>query len=85
MGEPTAEFSVSDYNGLFESKSPEENHNSWMKNRLENGWVYGEVKDIEKKIHPCLVPYEQLPKHQKVKDYIAQELVSLYNRIIIKT
>jgi hypothetical protein len=33
-----------------------------------DGWVYGEVKDPEKKEHPCLVEYEELPKDQQAKD-----------------
>lgn len=27
-------------------------------------------KDPEKKVHPCMVPYDQLPKEQQVKDAI---------------
>lgn len=49
---------------------PEDSHNSWMKEKVESGWVYGEVKDEEKKTHPCIVPYEQLPLKQRLKDHI---------------
>jgi hypothetical protein len=30
--------------------------------------VYGEVKNIEKKVSPYIVPYEMLPKEIKDKD-----------------
>lgn len=43
-------------------------HVSWANQKVKDGWVYGEVKDPEKKTHPCLVPWEQLPAEQKVKD-----------------
>ena len=43
-------------------------HESWLKLKYEEGWKYGEVKDPEKKEHPCCVPYEDLPVEQKVKD-----------------
>lgn len=43
-------------------------HNAWMKDKIEDGWVYGEVKDANKKTHPCLVPFEQLPNFQQKKD-----------------
>jgi hypothetical protein len=43
-------------------------HNSWMKEKEADGWVYGEVKDPEKKTHPCMVPFEKLPKEQQAKD-----------------
>jgi hypothetical protein len=43
-------------------------HENWLKEKAADGWVYGEVKDPEKKEHPCCVPYEDLPAEQKVKD-----------------
>jgi hypothetical protein len=39
-----------------------------MKEKLDAGWVYGEVKDAEKKTHPCLVPFSELPPFQQQKD-----------------
>lgn len=42
-------------------------HNSWMKEKTDDGWVYGEVKDAEAKTHPCIVPFEELPKFQQQK------------------
>lgn len=43
-------------------------HNAWMKDKVDAGWVYGEVKDAELKTHPCIVPFEQLPEFQQKKD-----------------
>lgn len=43
-------------------------HNAWMKDKVDAGWVYGEVKDAEAKIHPCIVPFDQLPEFQRKKD-----------------
>lgn len=45
-------------------------HNSWMKEKIDAGWVYGEVKDAEAKTHPCIVPFEQLPLFQQKKDIL---------------
>lgn len=45
-------------------------HESWLKEKTDDGWVYGEVKDVEKKTHPCCVPYDELPVEQKAKDFI---------------
>ena len=49
---------------------PEDSHNNWLKDKEADGWAYGEVKDPEKKTHPCMVPYDQLPKDQQVKDLL---------------
>ena len=43
-------------------------HNAWMEDKIKDGWVYGETKDAEKKTHPCIVPFEQLPLFQQKKD-----------------
>ena len=60
---------------LMTNLSPEESHDIWMRNKLESGWQYGKEKDREKKTHPCLVAYEDLPRAQRAKDYIFVSLV----------
>jgi len=54
---------------------PQASHESWMKQKLEDGWKYGEVKDPELKTHPCLVPFDELPESQQAKDYIFRAVV----------
>jgi hypothetical protein len=60
---------------------PSAQHESWKKAKEEAGWVYGEVKDPEKKIHPCMVPYDQLPKDQRLKDALFQAAVDSLNPV----
>ena len=54
---------------------PSHSHDSWMKEKIEAGWVYGTEKDEEKKTHPCIVPYAELPPQQQAKDYIFRAVV----------
>jgi len=49
-------------------KSPEQSHFEWMEHKLKAGWKYGPAKRPEALEHPCLVPWEQLPAEQQVKD-----------------
>lgn len=49
---------------------PPDSHESWLAEKRAAGWNYGPDKDPERKLHPCFVPYEQLPPEQKAKDYI---------------
>ena len=50
--------------------SPEELHGSWMQSYLAMGWVYGERYDREKRVHPDLVPYDQLGQLEQDKDAV---------------
>ena len=50
--------------------TPEENHENWLLKKKAQGWVYGPVLDREKKVHPDLVPYAELPTVEKRKDVI---------------
>ena len=47
---------------------PEHSHQNWLRDKKIDGWVYGPVKDPEKKEHPCMVPYGDLPEEQRAKD-----------------
>lgn len=57
---------------------PSANHDSWMKQKEADGWKYGEVKDADKKEHPCFVPFAKLPVEQRVKDVLFKEIVSSF-------
>ena len=43
-------------------------HEVWAAGRLADGWKYGPVRDDDKKEHPCLIPYEDLPEEEKDYD-----------------
>lgn len=48
----------------------EDSHKAWMAVKESEGWVYGEHKDPVKKTHPCMLPYRELPREQRIKDYL---------------
>lgn len=56
--------------------TPKESHENWLKQKREEGWVYGPVKDPALKQHPCFLPYEDLPAEQRAKDYIFRAVVN---------
>lgn len=56
--------------GALRGNSPVDSHALWMEVKIADGWTYGERKDPGAKKHPCLVPYEELPAEQKMKDEI---------------
>ena len=60
-------------------ETPGDLHESWCRDKLAAGWVYGEVKDPQAKTHPCLTPYGQLPEEQKVKDAVFVAIVGAFS------
>lgn len=54
---------------------PDASHVEWMRHKEADGWKYGAVKNESAKEHPCMVPYEQLPVEQRVKDYVFRAIV----------
>lgn len=43
-------------------------HDVWAVGRLDEGWIHGAERDDDKKTHPCLVPYADLPDSEKEYD-----------------
>jgi hypothetical protein len=43
-------------------------HKLWAERMRAEGWTYGEVKDPERRTHPALVPFGELPVGQQAKD-----------------
>jgi len=43
-------------------------HEVWAQQRIADGWRYGMERNDERKEHPCLVPYDELPDSEKQYD-----------------
>ena len=43
-------------------------HEVWAESRISQGWRYGEERNDALKLHPCLIPYEDLPEVEKAYD-----------------
>lgn len=64
--------------------TPADSHNEWMKHKLSEGWVYGELKDPEQKTHPCMVAYEDLPAEQRAKDALFLGIVRALESLLYR-
>ena len=60
--------------------SAEENHENWMEMKFSQGWKYEKIKDFEKKTHPDLIPFKDLPKIEQKKDIMD----NLMNKLAVK-
>lgn len=75
LDEETKESARDGVRRALEGLTPEEMHGNWSRFKREHGWVYGDVKDPDEKTHPCLVPYDELPDEQRVKDDLFSNIV----------
>jgi hypothetical protein len=57
---------------------PSAQHEAWLKDKLSDGWKHGPIKDAALKEHPCIVPYDELPVEQRVKDFIFKAVVRAF-------
>lgn len=55
--------------------SPSQSHDNWLVQKEAEGWIYGETKDADAKVHPCMVPFDQLPVEQQAKDVLFKNIV----------
>lgn len=55
---------------LHPNSNPADSHANWLKQKVDEGWKFGPVKDPDKKEHPCIMPYECLPLQQQYKDHL---------------
>lgn len=62
------------------NSSPDAQHNSWMEEKIAQGWIFGDIKDSEKKTHPCIVPFDQLPLFQQQKYMLFSSIVNVLKR-----
>jgi RyR domain len=43
-------------------------HEIWARERMKAGWSWGPARNDERKQHPSLIPYENLPESEKTYD-----------------
>lgn len=55
---------------LLAGETSDQMHKIWRDSKIERGWVWGPVMDLDKKTHPDLVPYDELPIERKHKDLL---------------
>jgi hypothetical protein len=43
-------------------------HETWVRMRLDEGWTFGPKRDDDRREHPSLIPYAELPDIEKEID-----------------
>lgn len=61
-----------------------DSHDAWVKEKESDGWIYGDVKDPVKKLHPCMLSYHQLPEFQRIKDLLFTSITRALAKHLVK-
>lgn len=60
-------------------------HEVWSEGRMKDGWEYGAERNDTQRLHPCLVPYEDLSETEKEYDRrTSQETLKLIMKLGFK-
>lgn len=70
------ESMLSGVRGVLSGNAPIESHENWLRQKRADGWIYGPIKDVNRKQHPCMVPYDELPPEQQMKDHLFTAMVT---------
>lgn len=75
LDEDLRQSSMAGVLAALEGADAEGLHRAWCAERAAQGWSYGQVKDPVAKTHPCLTPYNCLPRAQRRKDELFRAIV----------
>lgn len=65
--------------------TPKSAHETWVKDRLDAGWTFGDTRDDDNKVHNLLVDYDQLAEADRVKDELILGVVNSLRPVIAVT
>lgn len=63
----TSNVDLSDKQHLIEAMARNA-HEIWAELRMRDGWTYGPARDDVRKLHPCLVRFEELEESDRAYD-----------------
>jgi hypothetical protein len=67
------------------NRTPEQSHAAWVEFKRKAGWTFGKYKRPEALQHPCLVPWDDLPDEQKVKDVLFLSIVNAISGHVVRS
>lgn len=72
------DMTISGINALLKEPdlTSEQVHEKWVQAKLDAGWSWGPEKNEEKRTHPCIVPWSELPEEQRAKDDLFKAIVN---------
>lgn len=63
---------------IINPRTPEVSHEHWCLAREKDGWTKDLKYDYNRKTHPNMVPYDQLPFEEQFKDHLFMGIASIF-------
>ena len=60
--------------------SGRELHQFWVEEKMRDGWQYGPTKSSEARAHPLMIPFDELPVTERLKDDLVVAIVRALTR-----
>jgi len=70
--------------GPDRKSSPEELHDDWVRAYEAMGWSHGEVRDVDAKTHPDMLPFGELEFREQIKDAVFVALCEIARQWIVE-
>lgn len=61
--------------------SAEMQHQRWIYAKLLDGWTYGPKEDSEKKMHPSMRSFRDLPAEERLKDVVFVAVIDFFRMV----
>ena len=79
---PVRETARASVRAVFDGTTPEQWHARWKAEKEAEGWTWGPERDDERKQHPNLRPYRELPEAQRELDRVFAAAARATRRVV---
>lgn len=58
-------------------------HGHWLAARMQDGWQYGPERDEKRRLHPGMVPWEDVPERERLKFELIFRIVDVFRNHVV--
>ncbi|MBL8831853.1 MAG: hypothetical protein JNL71_05630 [Rhodospirillales bacterium] len=58
-------------------------HGHWLAARMQRGWRHGPVRDATLRLHPALLPWDDVPRRERLKFELVHAVVGVFRGNVV--
>lgn len=58
-------------------------HGHWLAARMQRGWRHGPDRDVEHRLHPALLPWDDVPERERLKFELVHAIVGVFRGHVV--